>query len=264
MIAKKLDGQREAARLLQLLKKKVRSSKRPIILASIIVGRLFDSRLYVRLKSAAAERIGIKTIHWSLPQNTTAHQLRSLITMLNHNQTINGILLQLPLPPHLLTNQIVKTISPAKDVDGFHQRSPVTPPTIAAVWHLLRLAQPRAGAAAVILGKKSVFSRDLKSLLARHQIHATIIPAVKKIPSVTQSADIIITVLGRGPRLTATHIKPGAVIIDVGIRQRAGKTVGDVDPSAWVKAKAVSPVPGGVGPLTVAYLLYNTYSLALT
>ncbi|MBI2984956.1 MAG: bifunctional 5,10-methylenetetrahydrofolate dehydrogenase/5,10-methenyltetrahydrofolate cyclohydrolase [Candidatus Kerfeldbacteria bacterium] len=263
MSARQLDGRAEAEKILTSLKRKIARRRLRLTLATILVGRRFDSLLYTKLKSQAAARIGIKTERYQLSPSTSQAKLRKLIHRLNRRQTINGILLQLPLPRHLDTDRLVRAIAPKKDADGFRSRSKVIPPTVAAVLHLVKLARPLARAAVAILGRDSVFTRELKQRLASRGFKATLYRATHRIPGATKNASVVITALGRGPRLTANHIKDGAVIIDVGIRRLTGKTLGDVAPSAWTTAAAISPVPGGVGPLTVAYLLYNTYHLAL-
>lgn len=263
-IAKSLDGKKEAAKLLEKLKQKVSALHKPITLATILVGQRPDSVLYVKRKQQAATNVGIKVRKYQLPTSISQKKLDSMLQRLSRNPHVHGILLQLPLPTHLNTSRTIAMIPPSKDVDGFQNHPKVVPPTIAAVLHLLRVAKPKKRARIVILGKKSVFTRDLSSYLYNHGSPAVVVPVAQKIPVITRKADIVITALGRNPHLTAADIKPGAIVIDVGIRRVAGKTVGDADPSVWTKAKAVSPVPGGVGPLTVAYVLYNTYHLAIT
>lgn len=260
--ARILDGRAAADRLLTRLRKKIKKHRPPITLATILVGRRLDSVLYVQQKMLAAKKVGIRVRAFRLPVSTSQKTLNQLLQRLERNRNIHGILLQLPLPGALNADQAINSIPPSKDVDGFHRQSKVAPPTIAAVLHLLRLARSQAGAAAIILARDTVFSKKLTLRLLRRDIHAKLLKLKGVIPTETKRADIIITALGRGPRLTAANIKSGAVVIDVGIRRRNGKVTGDVDPSVWRKAKAVSPVPGGVGPLTVAYVLYNTYRLA--
>jgi len=262
MTAGVLNGRVAAENILNKLRHRIQRQSGTVTLATIQVGRRPDSTLYLKLKSRAANRVGIKSEHFALPATVSQAKLIQLIVKLNQRRNIHGILIQLPLPPHLKTDMVVSAISIKKDVDGFHPRSLVVPPTIAAVLYLVQAAKPRARATAVILGKKSVFTRRLARELSRCGHFAVIVPVTNHIPRITKPADIIVTAIGRGPRLTARFIKPGAIVIDVGIRRHHGDTSGDVDKSVWTKAKAVSPVPGGVGPLTVAYLLVNTFKLA--
>jgi methylenetetrahydrofolate dehydrogenase (NADP+) / methenyltetrahydrofolate cyclohydrolase len=262
MKAMVLNGRLEADRLLANLRRLVKKHRRPISLATIMVGQRYDSALYVRLKTKAAADVGIKTINYRLPAKISENRMLKLIHTLNHKTSVNGILLQLPLPRFINTNRVVSAISPRKDVDGFGKNSHVLPPTVAAVLRLLRLARPKARASAVILGQNSIFSERVTRELQRRKCRAVFLPIHQHIPVSVKTADIIITALGRGPRLSAKHIKPGAIVVDIGIRKQGKHTVGDAEPSVWTKAKAVSPVPGGVGPLTVYYLLANTYKLA--
>lgn len=265
MMAKVLDGRQEARALLRDLKKKVARRKKVITLASILVGSRFDSQLYVSLKVAAAKKVGINTAVWTLPTSITALQLADEITALNANQAIDAILLQLPLPSHIPTDAVVARISSRKDVDGFRAgRSRVQPPTIAAVIHLIAAAKPKVHSRIVLITKDSIFSQRLSTSLRAQGYMVTIFTRSHGWRNTTQQADIIVTARGQGKRLTALDVHPGATVIDVGIRKHLGKTIGDVHPNVWQVAGAVSPVPGGVGPLTVAYLLYNTYRLALT
>ncbi|MBI3573001.1 MAG: bifunctional 5,10-methylenetetrahydrofolate dehydrogenase/5,10-methenyltetrahydrofolate cyclohydrolase [Candidatus Kerfeldbacteria bacterium] len=259
-MAKVLDGKKEADKILARLKK-LCAGRRPVTLATIIVGNRPDSRLYIKLKTAAARRVGIRTKAFSLPATATQGQLESLIQKLNRQRAVHGILLQLPLPSHLHADHAVATISPKKDVDGFRLNSLVPSPTIFAVLRLLEIAKPQPNSAITILGRDSVFTEQLAEQLARQKHRVFIVAPRHDWSSHTKQADVIITVLGRGPRLEAKDTKSSAIVIDVGIRRVKGKTVGDVALSVWKKAKAVSPVPGGIGPLTVAGVLWNTYQL---
>lgn len=266
-MVKILDGKTEAERLLVQLRRRVRRWPKPVTLATILVGARFDSALYVKLKAAAAAGVGVRTEHFRFPRDVPQAKLLALILRLNRRRDIHGILLQLPLPRRLDTDRLVSAITPRKDVDGFHPRSHLLPPTVAAVLYLLRLSRMRARAAAegrpaLIIGRDSVFSRRLQQELQRRGFRTAISAARHRIPPNAKTADVIITALGRGPRLHGHHVKRGVVIIDVGIRRSRGRTVGDVAPTAWRPASAISPVPGGVGPLTVYYLLQNTYRLA--
>ena len=263
--AKILDGRAAADRLLQQLTKRVKQSRRRITLATIVVGQRYDSKLYVKLKVSAAKRVGIRTEQHRLPERTSQRTLETLIKRLNGKRSVNGILLQLPLPSHLSADHAVRTIDPRKDVDGFHpDTTGIDSPPVAAVLKLIALAHPKPGSRVVVLGRRSVLSQTLQARLSSRASSVDVVSARHRIPPSTKTADIIITILGRGPKLQPQHIKPGAIIIDVGIRHERRKTVGDVDPSVWTKAKAISPVPGGVGPLTVAYVLYNTFILSRT
>lgn len=261
MIAQRLDGRQEADRLLRRLRRRVQQLRRPPRLATILVGERYDSSLYVRLKLAAAAKVGIRTEQYRLPATTNQRRLTSLIKRLNQNRAVDGILLQLPLPAHLNADQAVQVIDPRKDVDGFHpDNTYIVPPPVAAVIHFVRLALVRTRANVVILGKRSVFTDQLRQVFTAQHHRVTVVQ--RGWSAITKRADVIITVLGRGPRLLARHVRRAAVVVDVGIRNIGGHTVGDVTPGVWAKAKAITPVPGGVGPMTVAYVLDNTYQLA--
>lgn len=262
MIAQRLNGRSESERLLRRLKPRVAKLPRPLTLATILVGRRYDSALYVRLKTKAARRVGIKTAPYQLPSTTSQARLEQLIKKLNRTKSVTGILLQLPLPARLNADQAIAAMSPRKDVDGFHRLTAgIVPPPIGAVLQLLRLARPKRGIHAVILGRVSVFTRQLQAHLHAAGYHTLLLPTSSRIPPAVRRADIVVTALGHGPRLTGQQVKPGAIIIDVGIRKHGTSAIGDVAPSVWTKAKAVSPVPGGVGPLTVYWVLENTYLL---
>lgn len=261
MKARILDGRREADRLLKLLGQRIARSKKKLTMATIMVGQRYDSALYIKLKTAAAKKIGIRTRTYTLPINTSQAALHKLIARLNRDRSITGILLQLPLPRHLDTNKIVATIATNKDADGFHVPSLVKPPTIAAVLRLMKMAKVKSTSSVIILGKKSVFNLGLQNEFVRMGMKVNIITPGNRIPLIVKKADVIITVLGHGPRLSAKNIKFTAVVIDVGIRRQGKRTVGDVDPLVWKKARAISPVPGGVGPLTIYFLLRNIYQL---
>jgi methylenetetrahydrofolate dehydrogenase (NADP+)/methenyltetrahydrofolate cyclohydrolase len=261
MIADKLDGRTESRRLLHRLTQRVIKSRKPITLATILVGERYDSALYVRLKQQAAAEVGIRTKQIQLPEQVTESRLIATIEKLNQNGYVHGILLQLPLPEHLDTDKIIQLINPAKDVDGFHPENElIVPPPVAAVEHFLDMARPKGKSRVVILGRKSVLTTQLQNRFAGRGWKTEILE--HNWASQTSQADIIICVLGRGPRLTGAQVKAGVIVIDVGIRKLKGKTVGDADQSVWAKAKAITPVPGGVGPMTVYYVLHNTYELA--
>lgn len=262
-MALKLDGRRAADRMLAQLKIKVAKHRRPITLATILVGSRYDSALYVKLKRRAAASVGIKTEAHHLLSSATQPQLTRLIHSLNKKKGITGILLQLPLPKQLDADAAVAVIDPKKDVDGFQlNNNLVIPPPVGAVLKLIALGKSHPRSFCAIVAQQSVFTQRLALALERVGYAAAIVEPGKHTGRITSQADIIVTALGTGPQLSATDIKAGAVIVDVGIRQQGKKTVGDVHSSAWSKAKAISPVPGGVGPLTISCVLENTYQLA--
>lgn len=261
MIAKRLNGRAAADRLLAQLHRQLRRRRKSVRLATILVGERYDSALYVRLKVAAAQRVGLTTERHDLPHTTSTRRLEQLIQRLNRRSSVHGILLQLPLPPHLDADRAILAIHLDKDVDGFRpQNTLIVPPPVAAVLKLIQLGHPPRRCHVTILGKTTVYTRQLEDVFRRRGWTTMI--ASKNWMSSTKKSDVIVTVLGRGPKLLGRQVKPGAIVVDVGIRHEHGKTVGDVDASVWSVAKAVSPVPGGVGPLTVAYVLINCYKLA--
>lgn len=260
-----LDGRRAADRMLTQLKTKVARHRRPITLATILVGSRYDSTLYVRLKRRAAAKVGIHTEAHHLAATTSPAALTRLIRSLNRRKKITGILLQLPLPKQLSADQAVAAIDPAKDVDGFQlDNHLITPPPVGAVLRLIALGKPRPKSLAVVVARQSVFTTRLLLALEQAGYTAAVVEPHRRMGEIISKADIVVSALGAGPRLKASDIKRGAVCVDVGIRQHGKKTIGDIDRSAWSKAKAVSPVPGGVGPLTISCVLANTYQLATT
>ncbi len=263
MSAIKLDGRRVADRMLEQLKKKVSASRKPITLAYVLVGNRFDSALYGKLKRQAAARVGIETEFYHLPSATSQKKLEQLIRVLNKRRQVSGILLQLPLPAQLNADSAVGVMDPHKDVDGFHLANTfVVSPPVAAVIKLISLGKPAKNSFVVIVAKQSIFTKDLALALEKLRYTVAIVETHPKLKEITTKADILITALGTGPQLTAKYIKNGAIVIDVGIRKHGKKAIGDIHVSAWNKAKAISPVPGGVGPLVIATALENTYHLA--
>lgn len=263
MIALKLDGRQAAERVLKKVQRAVARRRRPITLATILVGARYDSGLYVKLKQRAAARVGIRTEAHHLPSNTSQAKLEGLIQSLNRRTAINGILLQLPLPARLHADAAVATIDPKKDVDGFQAKSTaVTPPPIGAVLKLLALGRPLPHRFAIILGQRSIFTERLTRAIEDEGHDAVTVEPHANMRRILTKADIIVTVLGRGPQLHAQDVRSGAIVIDVGIRKHGKRTIGDVHAGVWHKAAAISPVPGGVGPLTIACVLENTVQLA--
>ncbi len=244
-------------------------------LAVILVGDNPASQTYVKNKQKSCEAIGIYSELIKLPEETTETELLEHIQQLNERQEIHGILVQLPLPKHINEDHVIATISPEKDVDGF---SPVSvgkmmlgqetylPCTPFGVMKLLEHSGVEiAGKHAVIVGRSHIVGKPMGQLLL--QKDATVTYTHSKtidLPSITKQADILIAAVGRPNFITKEHLKPGAVVIDVGInRDENNKLVGDVD-FAGVESVAsqITPVPGGVGPMTITMLLYNTVQSA--
>ncbi|HWL22869.1 MAG TPA: bifunctional methylenetetrahydrofolate dehydrogenase/methenyltetrahydrofolate cyclohydrolase FolD [Ureibacillus sp.] len=244
-------------------------------LAVILVGENPASQTYVRNKQKSCEAIGIYSELIKLPEETTENELLSQIQQLNERQDIHGILVQLPLPKHINEDHVIATISTEKDVDGF---SPVSvgkmmlgqdtflPCTPFGVMKLLEYTGIElAGKHAVVVGRSHIVGKPMGQLLLQKDATVTYTHSrTKDLPSITKQADILIAAVGRPNFITKEHIKPGAVVIDVGInRDENNKLVGDVH-FADVEpiASHITPVPGGVGPMTITMLLYNTVQSA--
>jgi methylenetetrahydrofolate dehydrogenase (NADP+)/methenyltetrahydrofolate cyclohydrolase len=276
-MAKIIDGKRIASEIRQTLRQEIANlsekiGRRPC-LAVIWVGEHPASATYIRAKTRACEEIDMNFKLHHLPKNTNSSEALSLIEDLNQNRGTDGILVQLPLPEHLLQKRITEAISPKKDVDGFHPYNlgqlmigePVfTPCTPAGIFELLKQEKiPTDGAEVVILGRSNIVGKPLANLLLQKNIaNATVTichTGTKDLCFHTGRADILIVAIGRPKMIGKDMIKDGAIIIDVGIHRLPEGLCGDVDfLEVKEKAAAITPVPGGVGPMTVAMLLKNT------
>lgn len=241
-----------------------------VTLAVIQVGNNPASTVYVRNKKKGCEYIGIGSLSYELPEETTEEELLSLIRELNGRKDVNGILVQLPLPAHINEDKVIQTIDPKKDVDGFHPQSVgalcIGQPgfvscTPAGIIELLKRSDISIeGKECVILGRSNIVGKPMSLLMLRENATVTIAHSrTKNLKEVTSRADILIVAIGKPKMVTADYIKEGAVVIDVGInRDENGKLCGDVDfASALPVCSAITPVPGGVGPMTIAMLLHN-------
>ncbi len=235
----------------------------------VIVGTDGASQTYVKMKGKKSEALGLRHETIVLPENTTEEDLLVQIKALNQNADVNGILVQLPLPKHINKYKVLEAISPDKDVDGLHpynqgllaigkpRFSPCTP---AGVIEILKFYQiPLQGAKAVIVGRSEIVGKPMAQLLLLEDATVTICHSrTKDLEKELREADIIIAALGKPKFITANMVKDGAVVVDVGIHRINDKIVGDVDfESVAPKCKAISPVPGGVGPMTIAMLMKN-------
>lgn len=240
-------------------------------LAVVIVGENPASQIYVRNKAKACEEVGFYSEIHRLPESTAEAELLALIDRLNADSRIHGILVQLPLPPHLDADAVTLRIDPRKDVDAFHPYNvgritlgdPVfLPCTPAGVMELLRRSGiDPAGRRCVVIGRSNIVGKPMALLLLAANGTVTVCHSkTPDLPSVTRQADILVSAVGRAGFVTADMVKPGAVVIDVGMnRDAAGKLVGDVDFSAVSPlCSFITPVPGGVGPMTITMLLRNT------
>lgn len=268
-----IDGKTISAQIKDELKEKAAKKREAgvnVTLAVIQVGDDPASSVYVRNKKKGCEYIGIGSESYELPEQTSQEELLKLIDELNHKEEINGILVQLPLPPHIDEDTIIKSIDPKKDVDGFHPQSVgalcIGQPgfvscTPAGIIQLLKRSQIAIeGKECVVLGRSNIVGKPMAILLLRENATVTIAHSrTKNLKEVTKRADILIVAIGRPKMITADYIKEGAVVIDVGInRDENGKLCGDVDfESVEPVCSAITPVPGGVGPMTIAMLLNN-------
>jgi len=245
-------------------------------LAAVLVGTDPASEVYVRNKRRDCEEVGIRSQLHQLPAETSQDELLTLIAKLNKSNEVHGILVQLPVPKQISTERILEAISPLKDVDAFHPenvgrlvqgRPDYLPCTPHGCIELLRRNDiPTAGKHAVIVGRSDIVGKPLSIMLAQRGADATVTlchSRTQDLPSITRLADILVVAIGRPNFITADMVKPGATVIDVGINRTDNGLVGDVDFDA-VKEVAghLTPVPGGVGPLTRVMLLVNTLTAA--
>jgi len=239
-------------------------------LAVVLVGDDPGSQIYVRNKTRACQEVGITALDHRLPASTTKEELLALIGRLNRDPQIHGVLVQLPLPPGLDAGPILATLDPAKDVDGLLSenvgalwlgRPRFVPCTPLGIMRLLKEAgTPVAGAQAVVIGRSNLVGRPVAGLLLAADATVTVCHSrTRDLPAVVGRADIVVAAIGRPEAIRGEWIKPGATVIDVGINRLAdGKIVGDVEfAAARSRAAAITPVPGGVGPMTIAMLLHN-------
>ncbi|EKU30532.1 bifunctional methylenetetrahydrofolate dehydrogenase/methenyltetrahydrofolate cyclohydrolase FolD [Alcaligenes faecalis] len=244
-------------------------------LTVVLVGEDPASQVYVRNKGLACEAAGLKSEIIRLPADTTETKLLALITRLNQDSSVHGILVQLPLPAHLDEHKVIETIAPHKDVDGFHVSNagmlmtgkplfaPCTPYGVMKMLESENVAL--RGAEAVVVGASNIVGKPMAMLLLAAGATVTLCNSkTRDLAAQTRRADVLVAAVGRPGIITGDMVKPGAVVIDVGINRGAdGKLCGDVDfTSASEVASAITPVPGGVGPMTIAMLLVNTLEAA--
>jgi methylenetetrahydrofolate dehydrogenase (NADP+)/methenyltetrahydrofolate cyclohydrolase len=278
MAAQILDGKSLAAATRATLKSKVAALVQRGVrpgLAVIIAGDDPASKVYVRNKTSACEEIGVRSQQIDYPASVTQEELIARIRKLNADPAVHGILVQLPLPKHIDSARVLEAIAPAKDVDGFHEanlgalmagRPGVVPCTPLGCMRLVEHAGVKiAGSHAVVLGRSNIVGKPVAHLLLQRDATVTICHSKSRdLKGITRQADILVAAVGRPKLVGAEMVKPGACVIDVGInRLPDGKLAGDVDYAA-VKEIAgwITPVPGGVGPMTIAMLLENCISAA--
>ena len=244
-------------------------------LCTILVGNDAASEIYVRNKIRSAQEVGIKSFHHQLPLSTSEQELISLLNKINNDSAINGVLVQLPLPKTMDTLRVNSSMHPDKDVDGFHPINmgklvlgepgliPCTPKGCIALLNAYNISM--TGAHAVIVGASNIVGKPLAHLLLLNKATVTLCHVhTKDLAAITKTADILASATGKAHLIGVEHVKQGTVIIDVGVnRQASGKLVGDVDMLAvWDKVSAITPVPGGVGPMTITMLMKNTVMAA--
>ncbi|HEY1026894.1 MAG TPA: bifunctional methylenetetrahydrofolate dehydrogenase/methenyltetrahydrofolate cyclohydrolase FolD [Pseudomonas sp.] len=281
MSAKLIDGKAAAARVLAEVATDVAAIKARGIepaLAVVLVGDDPASHVYVRNKVLRANEVGIRSLEYRLPADASAEAVLEVVAGLNADTSVNGILVQLPLPAHIDETRVLQAIDPAKDVDGFHSenvgglsqgRSVLVPCTPAGCMRLLRdTLGDLSGKHAVVVGRSNIVGKPMAALLLAANCSVTVLHSRSVKPErLCGQADIVVAAVGRPRMIGAEWIKPGAVVIDVGINRidedGRSRLVGDVDFDAVLPvASAITPVPGGVGPMTIAMLMHNTLTAA--
>ena len=278
-----IDGKDVSQRIREGLKAEVAeltAAGRTPGLAVVLVGEDPASQVYVSSKVRACEELGIYSQKWALPAETTQEELVELIHKLNADDRIHGILVQSPPPPHIDEEAVILNIDPRKDVDGFHpvnvaklvleEEDGFVPCTPLGCMELLKAYNiPTAGKHAVVIGRSMIVGKPMANLLVSKKANATVTIAHSRtadLPALCRTADIIVAAVGRPEMVKADFVKPGVVVLDVGInriddasRPRGYRIVGDVDYAGVCdKCSAITPVPGGVGPMTIAMLMANT------
>jgi methylenetetrahydrofolate dehydrogenase (NADP+)/methenyltetrahydrofolate cyclohydrolase len=272
-MAYKIDGKKISAEIKEEVKKEIEKLKedgRTVTLAVIQVGDDAASSVYVGNKKKACEYVGIRSLAYELPKETTEDELSTLVESLNGREDVDGLLVQLPLPPHIDEDRIISSISPKKDVDGFHPQNvgalsigkkgfvSCTPAGIIEL--IKRSGIEICGKECVVAGRSNIVGKPMAMLLLRENGTVTVCHSKSHdLKEVTKRADILVAAVGKPSFFTEEYIKPGACVIDVGIhRGEDGKLCGDVDfERVEPVAGALTPVPGGVGPMTIAMLMYN-------
>ncbi|HEY7255527.1 MAG TPA: bifunctional methylenetetrahydrofolate dehydrogenase/methenyltetrahydrofolate cyclohydrolase FolD [Solirubrobacterales bacterium] len=278
MAAEIIDGRAVAAAVREKVAEEVRSFAsehgRAPTLATVLVGSDPASEIYIRNKRRACEEVGIGSIHHGLPADTSEEDLLDLVAALGLDDSVDGILVQLPLPDHIDPDRVVATIDPGKDVDGLtpvnagllaHGTPGLTPCTPAGVIELLRSRDVELeGAEAVVVGRSKLVGIPVARLLLDANATVTVCHSrTRDLAAVCRRADVLVAAVGVPRLLGADAVKPGAVVIDVGMNRTDAGLSGDVDFEAAAEvASAITPVPGGVGPMTIAMLLVNTVAAA--
>ena len=276
-LARDIDGKAISAQVLDEVREEVLALANQQIypaLAVLLVGDDPASHVYVRNKLLRAKDVGIRSLEYRLPETASQAQVLELIAQLNADPAVNGILVQLPLPASIDEQAVIHAIDPIKDVDGFHRENVgglvqgievLTPCTPSGCMRLLlEICGDLSGLHAVVIGRSNIVGKPMATLLLQANCSVSVVHSRSvDAPALCRLADIVVAAVGRPALIDASWLKPGAVVIDVGINRITSefgdRLVGDVDyASARTVARAITPVPGGVGPMTIAYLLKNT------
>jgi methylenetetrahydrofolate dehydrogenase (NADP+)/methenyltetrahydrofolate cyclohydrolase len=268
-----MDGKALAERVRGEVAEEVAALSRPVGLATVLVGDDPASAVYVRSKRKACREVGIEPFDHNLSADTTQEELLALVEQLNADDAVTGILVQLPLPEQIDEDRVIRSIKPIKDVDGFHpfnaghllQGSPTfVAATPAGIMEILREYDVELkGARAVVIGRSNIVGKPMALLLLAEHATVTICHSrTQDLPAVVREADIVVAAVGHPETVTADMVREGATVVDVGINRTDDGLVGDVAADVRDKAGLLTPVPGGVGPMTIASLLRNTVRAA--
>jgi methylenetetrahydrofolate dehydrogenase (NADP+)/methenyltetrahydrofolate cyclohydrolase len=268
-----MDGKGLAERVRAQVAQDVEALDRPVGLATVLVGEDPASEIYIKRKQEACREVGIEPLDHKLPAETTEEELLQLVSDLNADDRVTGILCQLPLPEQIDEDRIIRSIAPIKDVDGFHpfsaghllQGSPTfVAATPAGIMEILREYDVElSGARAVVVGRSNIVGKPMALLLLAEHATVTICHSrTRDLGDVVREADVIVAAVGKAGMVSADMVREGATVVDVGINRVEGKVVGDVAEDVRGKAGLLTPVPGGVGPMTIASLLRNTVKAA--
>jgi methylenetetrahydrofolate dehydrogenase (NADP+)/methenyltetrahydrofolate cyclohydrolase len=268
-----MDGKALAERVRKEVAGEVAALERPVGLATVLVGEDPASAVYVRSKQKACREVGIEPFDHNLSTETSQQDLLALVEQLNEDDAVTGILVQLPLPEQIDEDRIIRSINPIKDVDGFHpfsaghllQGSPTfVAATPAGIMEILREYKvDLKGARAVVVGRSNIVGKPMALLLLAEHATVTICHSrTRDLPAVVGEADVIVAAVGHPDTVTADMVREGATVVDVGINRTDEGLVGDVAQDVREKAGLLTPVPGGVGPMTIASLLRNTMRAA--
>ena len=268
-----MDGKALALRIRERVAGEVAELGRPVGLATVLVGEDPASAIYVRNKQNACREAGIEPFHHELSGETTQEELLALVDDLNADDRVTGILVQLPLPEVIDEDAVIRAIDPVKDVDGFHPanagflvqgRPTLLPATPAGIMELLREYKVSlSGASALVIGRSNIVGKPIALLLLAESATVTVAHSrTRELPALAREADVIVAAVGKAGMVTADMVRPGATVVDVGINRVDGRVVGDVAEEVRDVAGLLTPVPGGVGPMTIAMLLANTLQAA--